>query len=371
MSKIPTTMRALVAPRYCAPSQFELRDIPVPSITKPKDVLIRVHAAGIQRGDMLRVRGAGRLVPGTPTFPMTMGMEGSGVVAAVGSAVTTVKPGDAVYGYCISSRPMDLFAQVGFAAEYALAPEGLLLPKPAHITHKEAASLLGFLTAFQAIDDGVRMLAENGVVADGLRGKTVFVPGALSATGAAAIQLLKRHYGVGRVVSSASTAKLPLVERYLPGLVDELVDYTSKRSLADLVAPGSVDFVYNTQWGVVGTFALVRPDRGVVVSIASVPPPGLLRQMLHGLPFWVLWIAGLAQWYYAFRLRGTGIRHRFTSGDLGVRADLERAGKFVADGKATSVRREVELGDLEGCRRECEKVASGKGGIGKLVIKIA
>ncbi|KAI1638746.1 chaperonin 10-like protein [Biscogniauxia mediterranea] len=284
MSKIPTTMRALVAPRYCAPSQFELRDIPVPSITKPKDVLIRVHAAGIQRGDMQRTRGAGRLLPGTPTFPMTMGGEGSGVVAAVGSAVTTVKPGDAVYGFCISSRPMDLFAQAGFAAEYTLAPEGGLLPKPPHITHEEAASLLGFLTAFQAIDDGVRMLAENGV-ADGLRGKTVFVPGALGATGAAGIQLLKRHYGVGRVVSSASTAKLPLVERYLPGLVDELVDYTSapRRRLADLVAsPGSVDFVYNTQWGVAGTFALVRPGRGVVASIASVPPPGLLRQMLPG-----------------------------------------------------------------------------------------
>ncbi|KAI0598471.1 alcohol dehydrogenase [Biscogniauxia sp. FL1348] len=369
MSKIPTTMRALVAPRYCAPAQLELRDIPVPAITRPHDVLVRVHAAGIQKGDMQRARGAGRLVAGTPTFPMTMGGEGSGVVAAVGPAVTTLRPGDAVYGFGFSSRPLDLLATAGFAAEYALAPEGGLLPKPPHLTHEEAASLLGFTTAFQALDDGVRMLAENGV-AGGLRGKTVFVPGALGATGAAAIQLLKRHYGVGRLVASASPAKLPLVEHYLPGLVDELVDYTAAPRIADLVRPGSVDLVYNTQWGVERTFALARPDRGVVVSIASVPPPDLLRQMIHGLPAWLLWMAGLMQWYYAFKLRGTGIKYRFTSGNLGIREDLERAGKFVAEGKARSVRREVELGDLEGCRRECEKVATGKGGIGKLVIKI-
>ncbi|KAI5921085.1 alcohol dehydrogenase [Camillea tinctor] len=370
MCKIPTTMRALVAPKYCTPNKFELRDIPVPQITKPKDILIKVRAAGIQNGDMLKARGAGRIVPGKPKFPMVIGSEGSGIVAAVGSGVTTIKPGDEVYGFVISSRPMDFFDDKGFASEYTIAQEERLLPKPPHLTHEEAGGLLGFtLTAYQTIEDGLKMLEENGVK-DGLKGKTVFVPGALSGTGSIGIQLLKNHYGAGKVISSVSTAKLALVEQHLPGLVDEVVDYTSAKRLTDLISPGSVDFVYNTQFGVEGTFGLVRPDRGVVACIASVPPPTLLREMIHGLPTWLLWLSGLAQWYYRFKLRGTGIRYRFTSGDVGVREDLQRVGELIATGKVKSVRREVELGDLEGCRRECEKVAKGKGGIGKLVIKI-
>ncbi|KAI1500140.1 alcohol dehydrogenase [Biscogniauxia marginata] len=368
MAKLPATMRALVAPRYCPPSKFELRDIPLPAITKPEDVLIKVHAAGMQSADMMRARGAPRILPGQMKFPMTMGSEGSGVVAAVGSAVTTVKPGDEVYGLGMASRQADFFAESGFAAEYTLAPEGGILPKPAHLTHEEAASLLGFTLT---IEDGLRMLRENGAAAGGLGGKTVFVPGALSGTGSLGIQLLRNYYGAARVISSVSTAKLPLVGRYLPGLVDEVVDYTAAARLTDLVAPGSVDFAYNTQWGVQGTFGLVKRDRGVVACIASVPPPALLREMIHGIPFWIRWLSGLAQWYYAFKLRGTGIRYRFTSGDPGRREDVEMAGRLIAEGKVKSIRREVELADLEAVRRECEKVYTGKGGIGKLVIKVA
>ncbi|RWA05759.1 hypothetical protein EKO27_g9346, partial [Xylaria grammica] len=187
------------------------------------------------------------------------------------------------------------------------------------------------------------LLRENGV-ADGLEGKTVFVPGALSGTGSVAIQLLKNHYGVGRLISTVSTGKLPLVERYLPGLVD--------------------------QWDLLGAFPLANPRTGVVVSIASAPHPALFREMLPTAPFWIFWALAVAQWYYAFKLRGTNIKYTFVSGNFGVREDAERTGEFIATGKVKAVKRVVDLEDIEAVRKGCEQVYKGKGGIGKLVIKI-
>lgn len=52
MAEIPKTMRSLVAPRQCSPAEFEIQVLPVPTITLPTQVLIRVHAAGIATGDV-------------------------------------------------------------------------------------------------------------------------------------------------------------------------------------------------------------------------------------------------------------------------------------------------------------------------------
>ncbi|KAI1131841.1 alcohol dehydrogenase [Nemania abortiva] len=370
MSDLPSTMRALVAPKFCTPSDYEVIDMPLPTIKKPDDVLIRVHAAGINTGDTQRAKGATRILPGKMKFPIKIGIEGSGVVVAVGPAVTKFKPGDEVYTTAQPGRPFDLFADVGFACQYAVSPEPCILPKPASLTYEDAATLLGFtLTAYQCAETALRLMRENGVTG-GLEGKTVFVPGALSGTGSVAIQLLKNHYGVGRVISTVSTAKLPLVEQYLPGLVDQVVDYTAVKRLTDAIPAGSVDFVLNTQWDLLGTFALANPKTGVVVSISSLPDPTLFREMLPTAPFWIFWALTVAQWYYAFRLRGTNIKYTFVSGNFGVREDVERVGELIATGKVKAVNRIVALEDIQAVRKGCEQVYTSKGGIGKLVITI-
>ncbi|KAI0876934.1 alcohol dehydrogenase [Hypoxylon argillaceum] len=371
MSDLPTTMRALVAPKFCRPSKYEVIDMPLPTITNPDDVLIRVHAAGLQAGDTQRARGASRILPGKMKMPMKIGIEGSGVVVAVGPSVTTFQPGDEVYGAAQPGRPIDLFADTGFACQYALCPSSCVLPKPPHLSHADAASLPGFtLTAYQCAETADRLLRAQGR-ADGLRGATAFVPGALSGTGAIAIQLLKRHYGVARVISSVSTAKMALVAQYLPGaLVDQLVDYQATPRLTDAIPAGSVDVVLNTQWDLAGTFALADPRAGVVVSISSVPRPALLREMMPAAPFWVFWALAVAQWYYAFRLRGTNIKYTFVSGNFGIREDVERTGEFIAAGTVKAVNRIVALEDIEAVRQGCEQVYTSKGGIGKLVIAI-
>jgi len=57
MSPIPETMRSLVAPKYGKPSIFEIMDMPVPKIENPTQVLIRVHACGMNTGDIQRMLG--------------------------------------------------------------------------------------------------------------------------------------------------------------------------------------------------------------------------------------------------------------------------------------------------------------------------
>lgn len=189
--------------------------------------------------------------------------------------------------------------------------ESRVLPKPASLSYEDAAALSGYtLVAYQCIETGLRLMRENGVT-DGLEGKTVFVPGALSGTGSIAIQLLKNHYGVGRVISTVSTEKLTLVEQYLPGLVDQVVDYKTTKRLTDAIPAGSVDFVLNAQWDLISTFSLVHKRKGVVVSISSAPHPSLFREMLPTAPFWIFWVLAVAQWYYAFKLRGTNIKYAF------------------------------------------------------------
>jgi len=126
------------------------------------------------------------------------------------------------------------------------------------------------------------------------------------------IQVLKTHYRAGRIISSVSTAKVPLVPTHLPGLVDQLVDYTAAKRLTDVISRGSVDVVVNTQNDLLSLFPLVNPKTGVMVSISSVPTPELFRQMAPTAPFWVFWVLAVAHWYIGFfKLRGTGIKYTF------------------------------------------------------------
>lgn len=104
MADIPTTKRALVAPRFCGPRDFEIVDRPLPAMTKPGHVLIRVHACALMAGDCVRARGT-PIIRLKVDFPMELGGEGAGIIVAIGSGVKSFKVGDAVYGTLIT-RPL-------------------------------------------------------------------------------------------------------------------------------------------------------------------------------------------------------------------------------------------------------------------------
>jgi len=332
-----------------------------------------VHASEISTGITQIASGSFRLVAPSQ-FPIRIGIAGSGTVVAVGSSVTSLAPGDAVYGlffkHGIFPPPV-----CGFVSDYVVVPADVLLPKPEGVSFEEAAALTGsVVTVYQCVKRWLELTGQEGKGVEALQGKTAFVTGALSAVGSVAVQALKNVYGM-RVVATVSTAKMGLVEGELPGVVDQLVDY-QKEDVVVAVGRGKVDLVFSSQWdpGMVGLFPLANPETGAVVSIASVPSAETLRKMLGDtrIPFQglVLWLSKLANMWYRWKLRGTNVKQDFISGNPGNREDLVASGKWVSSRKVKAVMTVVNLDDIEAVRKGCGHVFTGKGGLGKLVIKL-
>lgn len=363
-------MRSLVAPHYGPPSMYEIHTLPLPTLTDPYSVLLRVHAAEFSTGIAQLASGSFRLLA-PASFPLPLCIGGSGVVVSVGTSVTSLRPGDAVYGLYFKHG---IFPPTtcGFASDYTVVPADVLLRMPRGMTFEEAAALCGSgITIYQVFKRYFEMIGEDMKGAT-MEGRRVFVTGALSACGSVAAQVAKNVFGA-RVVATVSTGKLGRVEEVMPGVVDELVDY-QREDVVERVGRGRVDLVVNSQWDMVGLFPLANPRTGAVVSIASVPSARTWRKMLGEtrIPFqWlVIWAVTLVHWWYDWKLRGTNVQQDFVSGNPGDREDLEAFGEWVSSGKIKSVMTVVSIDDIEAVRRECEKVSTGKGGFGKLVIKL-
>ena len=141
------------------PEGLRIDEIDVPS-PGDGDVLVRVHAAAITRDE---------LEWPTDRLPAIVSYELSGVVVDTGEEVFALTP----------------FDRDGVAAEYAVVPVSVLAPKPAELSHVEAAALpMGALTAWQA-------LFEHGHLQ---KGERVIVTGARGGVGHIAVQLA-RHAG--------------------------------------------------------------------------------------------------------------------------------------------------------------------------------
>jgi NADPH:quinone reductase-like Zn-dependent oxidoreductase len=203
-STASTTMRAIVQETYGNADVLHLARIARPE-SAANEVLVRVHAAGLDRGTWHLMTGRpylGRLVFGMrrPKNPVP-GLDVAGTVVAVGSAVTRFSVGDEVFGF---GR--------GTFAEYTVAREGKLARKPVNLSFEQAAVVpVSAATALQALD---------AVGPDAPR-HTVLVVGASGGVGSYAVQLAKA-FGA-EVTGVASTGKLPLV-RSLGA--DHVIDYT-------------------------------------------------------------------------------------------------------------------------------------------------
>lgn len=207
---------------------------------------------------------------------MKIGIEGSGVVVAVGSDVKSIKVGDEVYGFNID-KPLRNSPPSGFVADYAITEERFLIAKPPHLSFEEVASFPGLVvTAHQTIRRGLQFRGEES-----LEGKTVYIPAALSASGSLAIQVARNVFGATKIISTVSTPKMPLVEQYLGvGMVDQLIDYQTQ-DVRDVIPKGSIDFMFNTQWNTMNpAIPLLDPKNGVIVSITSVPHKGTMQDLL-------------------------------------------------------------------------------------------
>jgi NADPH:quinone reductase-like Zn-dependent oxidoreductase len=200
-------MRAIVQDRYGTAEVLELRTIDRPQIAS-KQVLVEVHAAGVDRGVahlltgtpyLIRLAGYGVTKPKRPV----PGADVAGRVIEVGDDVTRLRPGDEVFGIAR-----------GAYAEYAAADEHKLAHKPANITFQQAgvAAISGG-TALQALTDIGRLET----------GQRVLVIGASGGVGTYTVQLAKALGGI--VTGVASAAKAEMVRSIG---ADHVIDYSTQ-----------------------------------------------------------------------------------------------------------------------------------------------
>jgi NADPH:quinone reductase-like Zn-dependent oxidoreductase len=203
------TMEAVLRNEYGPTTVLHVARIPRP-MPADHEVLLRVHAAGLDRGTWHMMTGRPyllRLVTGlrAPRNPV-LGLDVAGTIVAVGAGVTRFAVGDEVFGF-----------GAGSLAEYAVAHEDKLALKPAGLSFEMASVVpVSAATALQALHLG-------GIKA----GQKVLITGASGGVGTYAVQLAKA-FG-GNVTGVCSTAKLDLV-RSLG--VDRVIDY-SREDFAD------------------------------------------------------------------------------------------------------------------------------------------
>ncbi|MFC9242904.1 NADP-dependent oxidoreductase [Streptomyces sp. NPDC057136] len=234
-------MRAIGQDSLGGPEVLKLIEVDRPE-PGPSEVLVRVHAAGVNPTDWWH-----RSTGGLLGVPVRLGWDVSGTVEAVGLGVTMYQPGDEVYGMPRLPQP------AGTYAEYVTSPARHLARKPRTLSHVEAAALpVAALTSLQSLMDTAAVRP----------GQRVLVHAAAGGVGHLAVQIAK-SLGA-HVIGTASAAKHDFV-RSLGA--DEVIDYTTTDFAT---AARDIDVVIDTIGGDYGPRSLrtLRPG-GMVVSLAS------------------------------------------------------------------------------------------------------
>ena len=244
-------MRALHVP--LAGEQPRLGELPVPTVADGT-VLVRVKAAGLNPIDNVIAGGfmAG-MVP--HEYPLVLGRDAAGVVAAVGAGVDHVKPGDEVFGHVLIAPPI----QAGTLAEYALLPAVSVVLKPTGLSFVEAAALpLSAAAASQAVE-----------AVDPQPGQVVLVNGASGGVGSYAIQLLAARGAT--VVATGTGADAERLTTLGAGVV---IDHAAGPVAEQVLAayPDGVDALVNLFGDTNADVPLAAVRKaGVVSSLAMAP----------------------------------------------------------------------------------------------------
>lgn len=175
-SVVPQTMRAAAIDRFGGPEVLTVHELTVPAL-EPNEVLIAVDTAGVGTWDAdIRDGWApGRL---KAKFPLVIGCDGSGTIAAVGSRVRRFAVGDRVIAFDFLAE----WRKGGFYAELVAVPADHVAPKPARLDMRQAGALPATgLTALQGVEDHLRVK----------RGEAVLVHGASGGVGSLAVQFAR------------------------------------------------------------------------------------------------------------------------------------------------------------------------------------
>jgi NADPH:quinone reductase-like Zn-dependent oxidoreductase len=241
---------------YGGPEVLLYEDVPRPE-PAPGDVLVRIHAAGINPVDW-KIREGHLKTTLHHTFPLTLGWDFSGVVETLGAGTSRFKVGDEVY-----SRP-DI-SRNGAYAEYIVVREREVALKPKTIDHLHAAALpLAGLTSWQTL------IAAGGLTA----GQRVLIHAAAGGVGHVAVQIAK--WKGAHVIGTAGAQN----HEFLRQLgADELIDYELQR-FDEILRSQPVDVVLDTKGGDVQARSWnVLKRGGILVSITSPPSAEMATQL--------------------------------------------------------------------------------------------
>ena len=304
-------MQALVLTRYGKSPQIDFVALPRPMI-KPDEILVRVHAVGLNPIDYMIPRGDFKPIIQLQ-LPATLGSDVAGIVEEVGSQVRGFKVGDAVFASTFELG-------VGTLADFVAVPSHAAALRPVNLDFVQAASIpMVGLTAWQALTQRTAVKP----------GKKVFIPAGSGGIGTFAIQLAK-HLGA-TVGTTTSTANVDLV-RSLGA--DEVIDY--KKQEFETVLNG-YDVVLGTVRGdgLEKATQIVRPGSQLV---SLVGPPDAAFARARRMNFLMQWVFALLSRKIMARAKRRGASYSF----LFMRPDGSQLAQIGALIEASQIRPVVD-----------------------------
>jgi NADPH2:quinone reductase len=225
-------MKAVMLTGAGSTDMLELQEVPDPVLEGTHDVLVRLHAAGLNPVDY-KLRRKGGFYPGR--LPLILGCDGAGVVEAAGDAVTRFKVGGEVYFFNGGMGGDDQ----GNYAELTVIHEDYLAAKPESISMVEAASVpLVWLTAWESLFDRASLKA----------GETVLIHGGAGGVGYIAIQIAK-NTGATVFTTISSPEKAAFAQSIG---ADQCINYKEENfvdSVLELTDGEGVDMVFDVIGG--------------------------------------------------------------------------------------------------------------------------
>jgi NADPH2:quinone reductase len=211
---------------------LKLMQVPAPVLKDPLDVLVSLHASGLNPVDYKLRRKGGYY---SNRLPLILGCDGAGVVRAIGEAVTKFKIGDEVFFF---NGGMGGDEQ-GNYAEMTIVHQDYLSMKPKSLSMAEAASVpLVWLTAWEALFERCSLRA----------GETILIHGGAGGVGYIAIQIAK--YAGATVLTTVSSSEKAEFARSLEA--DHCINYKNENfvdRVLELTGGIGVDVVFDTVGG--------------------------------------------------------------------------------------------------------------------------
>ncbi|WP_413998172.1 NADP-dependent oxidoreductase [Flavobacterium sp. W1B] len=260
-------MKAFVVNKYSKTDKLKFTEVKDPRV-KENEVLVQIHAAGVNLLDSMIKTGAFKLFLPYKT-PIVNGHDMAGTIVKIGSSVQNFKVGDEVY-----SRVGDY--RIGTFAEYIAVKENDLALKPQNVNMEQAASIpLVGLTSWQSLVEIAKLK----------KGQKIFIQAGSGGVGSFAIQLAK-HLGAF-VATTTSTKNIEWVKSLGADLV---IDYKNE-DFAAILKDYDVVLHSNRDAKVLENSLKILKQNGILISLTGPPTPEFAKKL--GLPWYVKLIVAL------------------------------------------------------------------------------